>query len=233
MLFASCGGDDLPEPQVENTITDDDAARPTIDDASVSYDASLRLILFKASCPANTNVKVLLRQLTNGTTEKLLEANYNSSGRQYYIQLKYLLGGTEYAFCVVGYDSKGREALRTTERTFTTPKDEAPDAPITSGIKTYPPSAPNLTDGYITGSVITEGMEYSMDNGRTWLPVTEKGIIRNLRPGDVLLRWAETPTTHAGKTATVTVPSYVNNIDLDGTNGTSQGLYVRRPHPRK
>lgn len=231
MLCTGCGGDDLPEPENQNptSTTTDNPNAPKIDEASIVYNASVRTITFKASCPEGTIVKVLLRQHTNGTEERLMPVFYNSSSRQYYINLLNLIGNSTYSFCIIGYDIEGKEAVRSTERTFTLPKDAAPNAPNTLGIKAYAPSAPDLADGYIRGNIITQDLEYSIDNGRTWTPVTTDGIISNLQSGNVLLRIAETLTTEAGRTATIVVPPFKSNTDTDGTGGNSEGLHIRRP----
>ena len=232
MLCLSCG-DDLPEPGSNgNTPAPDNVIKPTIVESSVTYNASAKVVTFKASCPNGTKVRVLFRQLTNGTEEKLLDVSYNTNSQQYYTKLPALVGGSSYAFCVIGYDDKGNEAVRSAEQTFSLPKDPSPDAPTTTGIKAFSPSAPDAADGYIKGDVISRTMEYSTDDGQTWTPVTEPGIIRNLSPGDVLLRIAETATTEAGKWATITVPPYRSNTDIGGSDGTSEGLHVRRPSSR-
>ncbi|MBR5053362.1 MAG: hypothetical protein IKW91_09065 [Bacteroidaceae bacterium] len=229
-LFCFGCGDDVPEPDNSGTTPNpDNIIKPTIDESSITYSATSKVVTFKASCPDGTKVRVLFRQLTNGTEEKLLDVSYNTSSRLYYTNLPVLVGGSTYAFCIIGYDKEGKEAVRTAERTFSLPKDAAPDAPSTANIKAYSPSAPNATDGYIRGDVISRAMEYSTDNGQTWKPVTVPGIISNLAPGNVLLRLAETPTTEAGKIATIAVPPYKSNTDIDGTDGTSEGLHIRRP----
>ena len=229
MLCFSCG-DDVPEPDNSGTTpTPVNIVKPTIDESSITYSASSKVVTFKASCPDGTRVRVLFRQLTNGSEEKLLDVSYNTSSRLYYVNLPTLVGGSTYSFCVIGYDKDGKEAVRTVERTFSLPKDAAPDAPSTANIKAYSPSAPDATDGYIRGDVISKAMEYSTDNGKTWARIIMAGIISNLAPGNVLLRIAETATTEAGKTATITVPPYRSNTDIDGTDGTSEGLHIRRP----
>ena len=235
MFCTGCGGDDLPEPENQNPTgtTTDNAQNPTIDEGSIAYNEALRTITFTATRPSGTMLKVLLRQLTNGTEERLLDVYYNSSSRQYFIRLTNLIGGSKYAFCIVGYDKEEKEVTRTTEWTFTLPKDFGPAAPLISGIEAFAPTSPNAADGYLKGNAITTALEYSTDEGKTWTHVTENGIISNLKPGKVLLRFAETPTTEAGQTASLEVPPFKSNTDLDGTDGTSQGLSVRRPNPRK
>jgi len=228
-LGTSCGDDELPAPQNTNTgSTDNDVKKPSIVASSIHFDLSNRVLTFEASCPQGTWVQVLLRQLTNGTNQELLNVNYNSTSRLYYVNLPVLVGGSSYSYCIIGYDSEGGEAVRTAEQTFFIPKNSPPSAPSTANIKAYPPSSPNATDGYIKGTAITKAMEYSTDDGRTWVSVTVAGIISGLSPGDVLLRLAETSTTEAGEYSTITVPPYKSNTDLDGTDGTSEGLHVRR-----
>lgn len=230
MFGTSCGDDELPAPQnTNNNSTGNDIKKPSIVESSIHFNPSIRVITFEASCPLGTRVQLLLRQLTNGTSEELLSINYNTTSRRYYVNLTGLVGGSTYSFCIIGYDSEGNEAVRTAEQTFSLPKNDPPSAPSTANIKAYPPSSPNATDGYIKGAVITKAMEYSIDDGQTWMSVTVAGIISGLSPGNVLLRLAETPTTEAGKYATITVPPYKSNTDLDGTDGTSEGLHVRRP----
>lgn len=228
MLGISCG-DDLPEPENNVTTNTNDVRVPTIDESSISYDASIQIVTFKASCPISTKVMVLLRQLTNGTDERLVNYSYyEKSSNQYRVKLSMLVGGSTYSYCVVGFDSEGRDAVRSAERTFVHPKDAGPSAPSMVGVKAYPPSSRDVADGYIEGVVITKAMEYSTNDGKTWTPVTEAGIIQNLRSGNVLLRLAETPTQEASSSVTIVVPPYKNNTDVDGTDGTSEGLQVRR-----
>jgi len=234
MLCTGCGDDDLPEPQNPNAgTTTADAQNPTINESSISYNESLRTITFEATRPTGTMLRLLLRQLTNGTEERLLEVYYNSSSRQYFIKLTNLVGGSKYSFCIIGFDKEKKEVIRTAEWTFTLPKDFGPAAPLVSGIEAFAPTSPNAADGYLKGNVITTALEYSTDEGKTWTPVTENGKISNLRPGKVLLREAETPTTEAGNIASVEVPQFTSNTDLDGTDGKSQGMSVRRPNPWK
>ena len=226
-------GDDLPGPEGETSSESSAAKVPVIDEASINYSASLRVITFKASCPERTYTKVLFRQLTNGTTERMADVTYNTTSSTYFSRVPTLTGGSDYAFCIIGYDKDGQEVVRTAERTFSLPKDAAPEAPSTASIKAYAPSSANATDGYIKGDGISTAMEYSTDSGKTWTPVAYPGIISNLPPGPVLLRLAETPTTEAGRTATITVPPYKSNIDIDGSDGHSEGLHIRRPTPRE
>lgn len=232
ILCLSCG-DDQPLAPVNITPPTENVKAPVVDESSVSFDPSSQVLVFKALCPFGSIVRVRLRQLTNGTEEYLLDVSYNTNSQRYFVKFPKLVGGSTYAFCIVGYDVEGKEASRSAEQTFSLPKNAAPEAPATAGIKAYPPSAPEATDGYISGSVITKAMEYSITDGRTWMPVTLTGIVQNLPPGNVLLRLAETPTTEAGKVATIIVPPYRSNTDLDGTDGTSEGMNVRRPNPRE
>jgi len=229
LLCISCG-DDVAEPSVQQPASEQSNVRvPTIEESSVSYDASMQIVTFKASCPIGTRVMLLLRQLTNGSDEKLLSYSYYDTGsKEYRVKLANLVGGSTYAYCIVGYDSNGADAVRTAERTFTHPKNAAPAAPSMVGVKAFPPTSRDVADGYIQGVVITKAMEYSTDDGRTWTPVSKAGIIENLQSGNVLLRLAATSTTEASESATITVPPYKNNTDIDGTDGTSEGLQVRR-----
>ena len=232
-LFCFSCGDDLPEPESQSNENPTPPATsnvkvPTIDESSITCNTSLKVINFKASCPNGTRVRVLFRQLTNGTNQMMQDVSYNTTSQQYYTKFPALVGGSEYSFCIIGYDNEGKEAVRSTERTFTLPKDAAPDAPSITNIKAYPPSAPNASDGYIRGDVISKAMEYSTDDGKTWTPVTVAGTISNLLPGNVLLRLKETATTEASKPAIITVPPYKSNTDIDGTDGTSEGLFIRR-----
>ena len=230
VLGTGCGDDELPAPQnTNNDSTGNDVKKPSIVASSIHFNPSNRVLTFEASCPQGTWMQVLVRQLTNGTNENLHDVNYNPTSRQYYVNLSGLVEGSTYSYCIIGYDSEGNEAVRTAEQTFSLPKNGPPSAPSTANIKAYPPSSPNATDGYIKGTIITKAMEYSTDGGQTWVPVTVAGIISGLAPGDVLLRFAETSTTEAGEYATITVPPYKSNTDLDGTDGTSEGLHIRRP----
>lgn len=232
MLCISCGDDPVvppnPTPEPEPTPVN----VPTIDESTVKYKESTMVVTFQATCPSGTHLKLLLCKKTNGTEETWMEVKYNTSSRQYFVQLQGLVGGTTYSFCIVGYDSEGKEAKRTAEQTFTLPKDPAPEAPPTSNMKAYAPTSRNASDGCIKGTDITRALEYSTDEGETWKPVEVIGIISNLKPGNVLLRVAETATTNAGKTASIIVPPYKSNTDPDGSGGSSEGLNTRRPNPR-
>ena len=82
-------------------------------------------------------------------------------------------------------------------------KAEGPDAP--SGLVPTAPTTNGGSDGQISG--VTTAMEYSTDNGSTWIKVTANPIT-GLKAGKVLVRFAGTATTNPGKNATVIVPEY-------------------------
>ena len=212
-LTASCSGDSEAE-----------ALKPTIDESSIVCDVPGKIITFNADRPNGTKIEVLLRQMTNGNEETILDVRVRATATELYVNIMGLTGGTTYAYIIVGYDSNGKEAFRTAERTFTTPKNASPSAPYTYGLEIHSPSSLVANDGYITGVILTLEMEYSTDDGQTWLPVTIEGTISGLPPGKVLLRKAETPTTEAGKSTFVKVPEYKSNTDIDGKDGTSDGL---------
>lgn len=234
LFSVSCSkDDDQDEPNSPNTEKNDNEGGkndnvvlyPTIDESSIVCDLSKMMVIFNAEKPVGTKIQVLLRQLTNGTEERTLDAiSWTATGNKFYVNLINMVGGSDYAFYIIGYDSKGKEVYRSSEHTFSIPKNAAPPAPKVEDIKAYAPSSLVAADGYIEGAVITTEMEYSIDEDQTWTPITENGIIRNLHSGIVLLRIAETLTTNAGESASVVVPSYISNTDLGGDNGTSDGF---------
>ena len=201
--------------------------QPTIDESTITWsDPSTQgvTITFKAICPEGTSVKVRFHRLTNGSEEKTVNAQYRSNIERCYAYSLALLGGSTYAFYVVGYDSDGKECYVSPEYTFEVPKNLSPSAVEVKNIKIYSPSSLVASDGYLEGSVLTKDVEYSVDEEKTWTAVIEERFIRGLSPGKVILRIAETPTTEAGKTSYVVVPSYKSNTDLDGSDGTSEGV---------
>lgn len=230
VLTISCGGDE-PESTpstVSGSTSGGGTYDPTLDDpyineSSIECDVSNMIITFQAS-PNKGSVFVLLRRLTNGTWERREMASQNAAKNLYYVKFSKLLGGSQYAFYVLGLNIRGQEVFRSAERTFTLPKDGAPNAPSILGLQIFAPSSYIATDGYATGLCITTAMEYSVDEGVTWSPVTEAGAIRQLPSGKILVRLAETPTAEASLTASFVVPRYKSNTDLDGEDGTSQGL---------
>ena len=201
-----------------------EALQPTIDESSIVYDISTTSVIFNAECPKGTKIQLLLRQLSNGTEEKLINVTPQSGNRYYYISFTGLIGGSTYAYYIIGYDSNGAEAFRTAERTFILQKNASPSAPSTKDLEIHSPSSLVAADGFIKGIILTKDIEYSANGGKTWIPVTIEGLITGLRPGNVMLRKAETPTTEAGKSATVIVPEYKSNTDINGNSGTSDGL---------
>ena len=139
-----------------------------------------------------------------------------------------LISGSTYAYYVIAYNSNGEETFRSKEHTFTLPKNPGPPIPVVKDIIAHAPTSLVASDGYIEGDVISQEMEYSIDDGKEWKMVTEPGIIRQLPSGKVLLRIAETQTTEASKTASVIVPIYKSNTDLTGEKGTSDGTKVKK-----
>jgi len=212
---AGCG-DDTPDVLV-----------PTLDESSVACNTSSKVVYFKAVIPDGTKVQVLVRQQTNGNDERTLNVTFQPNNRTYYANLGDLMGGSTYAYYIIGFDSNGAEAFRSKEYTFTLPKNPGPAMPSVQGITAYAPTSLVASDGYIVGDVITTAMEYSIDNGQTWMPVTKTGSIRGLPSGKVLFRIAATATTEASPSAYVTVPVYESNTDLDGDGGTADGMKVK------
>lgn len=215
-LFCTGCGDDTPDVLV-----------PTLDESSVACNTSSKVVYFKAVIPDGTKVQVLVRQQTNGNDERTLNVTFQPNNRTYYANLGDLMGGSTYAYYIIGFDSNGAEAFRSKEYTFTLPKNPGPAMPSVQGITAYAPTSLVASDGYIVGDVITTAMEYSIDNGQTWMPVTKAGSIRGLPSGKVLFRIAATATTEASPSAYVTVPVYESNTDLDGDGGTSDGMKVK------
>lgn len=235
VLCNSCGGgDDQPAPNSQaqnpsgtNQPTERKTQVPTIDEASITYDAASNTIYFHGTRPAGTKIQVQLFRQTDETEEQVMDVSYSAGGRFYFVNVASLTPGAAYSYYVIGYDSKGDEAFKTAEQSFTMPKAAAPAPPSTVAIQAYAPTTLHGTDGYLEGAVITTEMEYSLDGGETWTAVAEAGFIRNLPPGKLLLRLAETATTEAGRAATVTVPEYRSNTDPSGEGGNSEGMRVK------
>lgn len=217
MFGTSCGNDPLQPIIEESTLT---CSEPTTQGVTIS---------FKAKCPEGTSVKVRFLQRTNGSEEKTVDVQYRSNIERCYAYSLALVGGSTYAYYIIGYDSDGKECYVSSEHTFDVPKNSSPNALAVKSIKVYSPSSLVASDGHLEGIVLTKDVEYSVDAETTWTAVTEEGFIRGLRPGKVILRVAETPTTEAGKTAYVVVPSYKNNTDLDGGGGYSEGVTSTGP----
>ena len=236
VLCNSCGGgDDQPAPNSQaqnpsgtNQPTERKTQVPTIDEASITYDAASNTIYFHGTRPAGTKIQVQLFRQTDETEEQVMDVSYSAGGQFYFVNVASLTPGAAYSYYVIGYDSKGKESFKSAENTFTMPKEASPQPPVTSGIQAYAPTTLHGTDGYLEGEVITTAMEYSTDGGETCTAVTEAGFIRNLAPGKVQLRWAETPTTEAGMAAEVKVPEYHSNTDPEGTGGSSEGMRAKR-----
>ena len=215
-----------------NTSCGDDVLQPVIDESTITCSEPSTqgvTISFKAKCPEGTSVKVRFLQRTNGSEEKMVNAQYRSNLERCYAYSLALVGGSTYAYYVVGYGSDEKECYVSTEHTFEVPKNPSPDALVVKSIKIYSPSSLVASDGYLEGSVLTEAVEYSVDEEKTWTAVTEERFIRGLCSGKVILRIAETPTTKVGKTSYVIVPPYKSNTDLDGGGGTSEGVTSTGP----
>lgn len=235
VLCNSCGGgDDQPAPNSQaqnpsgtNQPTERKTQVPTIDEATITYDAASNTIYFHGTRPAGTKIQVQLFRQTDETEEQVMDVSYSAGGQFYFVNVASLTPGAAYSYYVIGYDSKGDEAFKTAEQSFTMPKAAAPAPPSTVAIQAYAPTTLHGTDGYLEGVVITTEMEYSLDGGETWTAVAEAGFIRNLPPGKLLLRLAETATTEAGRAATVTVPEYRSNTDPSGEGGNSEGMRVK------
>lgn len=234
VLGISCGGGDnqpTPNSQAQNGAGQSSAPTiqvPTIDESSITCDMETKTIYFHGTRPAGTRFEVEVYGLGDATEVQQLDVLYNAIGKFFYAYLVDMQPGATYTYSIIGYDSKGKESIKSAENTFTMPKNPSPQPPVTSGIQAYAPSTLHGTDGYLEGEVITTAMEYSTDGGETWTAVTEAGFIRNLAPGKVQLRWAETPTTEAGMAAEVKVPEYHSNTDPEGTGGSSEGMRAKR-----
>lgn len=214
------------------TGCDPDPVRPTIEESSISHtDPTPQgvTVTFKAECPESTKVAVRFHQRSNGNQEITINAQYRPYAEKYFAPSGALVGGSTYAYYVVGYDNEGKECCLSQEHTFNVPKNGAPQAPQVSSVKVYAPTSLVASDGYIEGDILTKELEYSLDEGETWTAISEEGFIRGLRPGKVQLRVAETPTTEAGKVSTIDVPPYKSNTDLDGDGGKSEGVTSTGP----
>lgn len=84
---------------------------------------------------------------------------------------------------------------------FSITKLNGPAAP--TGLKGIAPSVFGAKDGKITGT--TSLMEYSVDDGLTWLPASETET-GNLFAGDVYVRFKETEMNKPGDACKVTIP---------------------------
>ena len=114
-----------------------------------------------------------------------------------------------------------------------TEKNPAPDAP--SGLNPIAPQTEGGSDGKITG--VDDTMEYSPDDGETWIPVEEgKTEITGLKAGKIKVRKKGTDTTHAGNSVSITVPEgtpekgsikdIIEYVDLTGTPEVGETLTV-------
>lgn len=83
--------------------------------------------------------------------------------------------------------------------------DRLDGPPAPGGLTPAAPTSKGGNDGMIGG--VTTDMEYSLDNGENWIPVTSIPIT-GLAPGKVLVRVAGTDTVKPGAAAEVTVPEY-------------------------
>ena len=230
VLAVSCGSDEpdnTPKPASgttpAGTPSSSSADNPYINESSIECDIPNMVITFQAS-PNKGSVAVFFRRLTNCSWEHQSAVSRYNAKNLYYVKLSQLLGGSQYAFHVLGFDQYGQEIFRSAERTFELPKSAPPAAPILSGLQVFAPSSHTAADGYVTGLCLTTAMEYSVDEGATWSPVTEAGAIRQLPSGKILVRLAETPTAEASREAFIVIPKYKSNTDIDGDGGTSQGL---------
>ena len=217
MFGTSCGSSIQPQID-ESTIA---CSKPTVEQGVT--------ITFKAECPEGTSVKVRFLQRTNGTEERIVDAQYREFIGVCYVYFQKPIGGSTYAYYIIGYDSDGDQCYVSEERTFDVPKGLAPKALEVKGLILHSPTSLVASDGYLEGSVLTEAVEYSVDEEKTWTAVTEERFIRGLCSGKVILRIAETPTTKVGKTSYVIVPPYKSNTDLDGGGGTSEGVTSTGP----
>ena len=89
---------------------------------------------------------------------------------------------------------------------------DGPAAP--SGLMATAPTSKDGNDGAIGG--MTTDMEYSIDDGENWIPVTTSPIT-GLASGKVLVRYAGTDTVKPGDSAEVTVPDYFEVEDSNST----------------
>ena len=214
------------------TSCDNSSLTPTIDESTINHKELSNMtfiVSFKAECPQGTSTKVLFKQRTNGTDETMVDAKYYPAIKECSAVLSNPVRGSNYAYYVLGYNSDGNHCYTSKEGTFDVPKNSGPAGPSVISINAHAPSSLVASDGYLEGSILTEAIEYSTDDEKTWTPVTENGFIRGLRPGKVQLRFAETPTTKVGKTSTIVVPAYKSNTDMDGDGGTSEGVTSTGP----
>jgi len=213
------------------TSCDNSPITPTIDESTISHkelENRTIVVSFKAKCPNGTSTKVQFKQRPNGLDETTVDAKFYPAVEECSAVFSNPQGSS-YAYYVLGYNSDGKHCYTSKEGTFDVSKNPGPAAPSATSINAHAPSSLIASDGYLEGSILTEAIEYSIDEGKTWAPVTEKGFIRGLRPGKVQLRFAETPTTKVGKTSTIVVPAYKSNTDMDGDGGTSEGVTSTGP----
>ncbi|MDD9269538.1 family 43 glycosylhydrolase [Paenibacillus sp. GCM10023248] len=93
------------------------------------------------------------------------------------------------------------------------------------GLKHTDESAVGANDGRITG--VTSSMEWSSDNGSTWLSA-EGDSIANLSPGTYWVRYSETATHKASPHVVLTITVFTQPVHVTGVslNQTTAHLYT-------
>ncbi len=116
-------------------------------------------------------------------------------------------------------------------------KKQNTTAPDLSAAVVTDESALNAKDGSISDPSVTPAMEYSTDDGTTWKPVAEVGIISGLSVGQdwqaapitVLVRYAETETSASSPTASAQLGITKYTVSASATDGTVATNYASAP----
>ena len=97
--------------------------------------------------------------------------------------------------------------------TVVTAKSTAETPSIAQADCTFSPSNGTST---LSNANITTSMEYSIDNGTTWIDVTSNGSIASLGAGTVQIRVKETGDKLASEAVSITVPEVLQINELVG-----------------
>ena len=97
--------------------------------------------------------------------------------------------------------------------TVVTAKSTAETPSIAQADCTFSPSNGTST---LSNANITTAMEYSIDNGTTWIDVTSNGSIASLAAGTVQIRVKETGDKLASEAVSITVPEVLHINELVG-----------------
>lgn len=225
-MLASCGSDDeeiKPNDQQTTPPPTKQEEAPTVDESSLKFqDGYVTFAGTRASTSQYFRLFVSTQQ--DGTAEKEYEVEFYVGKRLFQATVKDLERGRTYWCRVEGYNYKGEKLMETTRMSFYTSKDSGPNAPAINEITVFPPTTKRGHDGQLQGRVITTLMEYSTNNGDSWTKVKTNGSITGLSSGDVLLRYSETESKLAGKSATITIPEHASNTDPNGDGGKSEGF---------